>query len=154
MTVAGAVQQSNREQAERMSWWTEAKFGMFIHWGLYALPGEGEWHMYRSKIPVAEYESLADQFNPVRFNAKEWVQLARQAGMKYIVITAKHHDGFAMYGSQAEPFNIVDATPFQRDPMKELARACQEEGMRLCFYYSHVIDWHHPHSVHPSANNI
>ncbi|CAH8712679.1 alpha-L-fucosidase [Paenibacillus thiaminolyticus] len=154
MNVAGAVQQAKRMQAERMSWWTEAKFGMFIHWGLYALPGEGEWHMYGSKIPVAEYESLAEQFNPVRFNAREWVRLARQAGMKYIVITAKHHDGFAMYGSQAEPFNIVDATPFQRDPMKELAQACQEEGIRLCFYYSHVIDWHHPHSVHQSANNI
>ncbi|SHE11528.1 Alpha-L-fucosidase [Chlamydia abortus] len=141
------------KQAQRMKWWTEAKFGMFVHWGLYAIPGQGEWQMYSEKIPVKEYEKLAGQFNPVRFDAREWVRIAKEAGMKYIVITAKHHDGFAMYSSSVEPFNIVDATPFKRDPMKELAEACREEGIRLCFYYSHVIDWHHPHSVHNAANN-
>ncbi|GIP35010.1 alpha-L-fucosidase [Paenibacillus sp. J2TS4] len=141
------------KQEQRMKWWTEAKFGMFVHWGLYAIPGQGEWHMYGEKIPVKEYEKLAGQFNPVQFGAREWVRIAKEAGMKYIVITAKHHDGFAMYPSAVEPFNIVDASPFKRDPMKELAEACREEGIRLCFYYSHVIDWHHPHSVHNAANN-
>ncbi|WP_229106616.1 alpha-L-fucosidase [Paenibacillus sp. 1001270B_150601_E10] len=142
-----------KQDEERMKWWTDAKFGMFIHWGLYAMPGKGEWHMFGAKIPVEEYEKLADQFNPAAFDAKKWVQIAKQTGMNYIVITAKHHDGFAMYDSKTEPFNIVQATPYKRDPMKELAEACKAEGIKLCFYYSHVIDWHHPHSVHNAANN-
>jgi alpha-L-fucosidase len=135
-------------------WWQEAKFGLFIHWGLYAgLAGEwqgvrtesiGEWIMKRLNIPVADYEKLAADFNPVDFDAEAWVSLARVAGMKYIVITAKHHDGFAMYHSQCSPYNIVDATPFGRDPMKELADACRKAGIRLCFYYSQAQDWHDP----------
>jgi alpha-L-fucosidase len=139
---------------KRLQWWREARFGMFIHWGLYALPagewkgkpipGIGEWIMNRAKIPVAEYEQLAKQFNPVRFNAEEWVAVAKSAGAKYIVITSKHHDGFAMYGSKVSKYNIVDATPFHRDPMKELAAACQKAGIRLCFYYSQTQDWHEP----------
>lgn len=137
----------------RTKWWTDAKFGMFVHWGLYAIPAKGEWVMYAEKTPVSEYEKLAEQFNPAGFDAKVWVSLAKAAGMRYIVITAKHHDGFAMYHSKADPFNIVDATPFGRDPLKELAEACKEEGIRLCFYYSHVIDWHHPHSLHKECNN-
>jgi alpha-L-fucosidase len=127
-----------------MDWWREAKFGMFIHWGLYAIPARGEWVMNREKIPVAEYAKLATRFNPVKFNATEWVRFAKDAGMKYIVITAKHHDGFAMYGSKVSPYNIVDATPFKRDPMKELAAACAKEGIKLGFYYSQAQDWHHP----------
>lgn len=138
---------------ERIKWWQEAKFGMFIHWGLYATLAKGEWVMAASKIPVKEYEQFATQFNPKEFNAKEWVGVAKRAGMKYIVITAKHHDGFAMYHSKVEKFNIVDATPFGRDLMKELAEECQKQGIKLCFYYSHVIDWHHPHSVHEYYNN-
>ncbi|GIN72507.1 hypothetical protein J14TS2_29820 [Bacillus sp. J14TS2] len=141
------------KEIERVKWWKEAKFGMFIHWGLYATLAKGEWVMAASKIPVKEYEQFAAQFNPREFNAKEWVGTAKRAGMKYIVITAKHHDGFAMYQSQVEKFNIVDATPFERDPMKELAEECQRQGIKLCFYYSHVIDWHHPHSVHEYYNN-
>ncbi|BFH63333.1 alpha-L-fucosidase [Paenibacillus azoreducens] len=137
----------------RTAWWTESRFGMFIHWGLYAIPAQGEWIMYGQKIPVHEYEKLAQQFNPTEFDAKAWVSLAKEAGMRYIVITAKHHDGFAMYHSKADPFNIVDRTPFRRDPLKELAEACREAGMVLCFYYSHVIDWHHPHAVHKEHNN-
>lgn len=135
------------------AWWTDARFGMFIHWGLYAALAKGEWVMYADKIPVREYEKLAGDFNPQQFDAASWVQLAKDAGMKYIVITAKHHDGFAMFHSKADPFNIVDATPFGRDPLKELAEACREAGIVLCFYYSHVIDWHHPHSLHKEHNN-
>jgi alpha-L-fucosidase len=141
-------------QDEKMKWFREAKFGLFIHWGLYAvpagtwkgrqIPGIGEWIMNRAKIPVQEYEQLAGQFNPVKFNAEEWVQLAEDAGMKYIVITSKHHDGFAMYGSKASKYNIVDATPFHRDPLKELAAACAKHNIRFGFYYSQSQDWHEP----------
>ena len=142
------------DKDRRMAWWREAKFGMFIHWGLYAvpqgrwneepIPGIGEWIMCRARIPIATYEKLADKFNPVKFDADKWVCIAKNAGMKYIVITSKHHDGFAMFHSKATPYNIVDATPFKRDPMKELAAACQKHGLRLCFYYSHAQDWHEP----------
>ena len=113
-TTAGAAE-------DRAAWMDEARFGMFIHWGLYAELGRGEWVMNREKIPVAEYEKLAAKFNPVKFDADQWVQIAKRAGMKYIVITSKHHDGFAMFGSKVTPYNIVDATPFKRDPLKELA---------------------------------
>jgi alpha-L-fucosidase len=145
---------SSMSQDEKMKWFREAKFGLFIHWGLYALPagtwkgkqipGIGEWIMNRAKIPVKEYEQLAKQFNPVKFNAEEWVQLAEDAGMKYIVITSKHHDGFAMFGSKVTKYNIVDATPFKRDPLKELAAACARHGIRFGFYYSQSQDWHEP----------
>ncbi|UUZ94197.1 alpha-L-fucosidase [Paenibacillus sp. P25] len=143
-----------KSNTDKMTWWREAKFGLFIHWGLYALPagiwkgreypGIGEWIMKRAQIPVEEYERLAQEFNPIRFSAEEWVDLAVEAGMKYIVITAKHHDGFAMFGSACSAFNIVDATPFKRDPMKELAEVCAQRGIKLCFYYSQWQDWHHP----------
>jgi alpha-L-fucosidase len=137
---------------KRLEWFREAKYGLFIHWGLYAIPagewkgkrslGLGEWIMNRSRIPVADYESLATQFNPVKFDADAWVQLAQDAGMKYVVITSKHHDGFAMFKSKVSPYNIVDATPFKRDVLKELADACARRGMRLGFYYSQSQDWH------------
>jgi alpha-L-fucosidase len=140
-----------------MGWFREAKFGLFIHWGLYAIPagewkgqpiaGIGEWIMNRAKIPVKEYGQLAAQFNPVKFNAEAWVQLAVDAGMKYIVITSKHHDGFAMFGSNTSPYNIVDATPFKRDPLKELAAACARHKIRLGFYYSQAQDWHEPNGA-------
>jgi len=145
------------ERAARMGWFREAKFGLFIHWGLYAIPagewkgqpiaGIGEWIMNRAKIPVKEYGQLAAQFNPVKFNAEAWVQLAVDAGMKYIVITSKHHDGFAMFGSKTSPYNIVDATPFKRDPLKELAAACARHKIRLGFYYSQAQDWHEPNGA-------
>src|SRR5262245_24115430 len=127
----------------RMKWWREARFGMFIHWGIYSVPAGtyngkripriGEWIQNNAEIPLAEYAKYAEQFNPVKFNADEWVTLAKNAGMKYIVITSKHHDGFAMFKSEASPFNIVDATPFKRDPLKELAAACQQQGLKLGF---------------------
>ena len=100
--------------------------------------------MHNGKIPVAEYQQFAKQFNPVKYDADEWVQLAKEAGMKYIVITSKHHDGFAMFDSKATDWNIVDATPFGRDPLKELAAACQKHGIKLGFYYSQAQDWNHP----------
>jgi alpha-L-fucosidase len=145
------------ERERRLKWFRDARFGMFIHWGVYAvpagewkgklIPGLGEWIMNRAKIPVREYEQLPPQFNPVKFNAEEWVQTAKNAGMKYIVITAKHHDGFAMYHSKASKFNIVDATPFGQDPLKELAAATQKAGLKLCFYYSQTQDWHEADGV-------
>ena len=136
-------------------WFKDARYGMFIHWGLYSVlagkykgqenPGIGEWIMKRMNIPVVEYEALAKDFNPVHFDAEKWVQLAKDAGMKYMVYTAKHHDGFAMFHSDCSPYNIVDATPFGRDPAKELAEACKKAGIVFGFYYSQAQDWHHPH---------
>ena len=141
----------------RMKWFREAKFGLFIHWGIYAVPagewkgqpikGIGEWIMNRAKIPVKEYEQLAAQFNPVKFDADAWAQLAQDAGMKYMVITSKHHDGFAMYHSRVSKYNIVDATPFKRDPLKELAAACARRGIKFGFYYSQAQDWHEPNGA-------
>ena len=139
---------------KRLEWFREAKYGMFIHWGLYAIPagewngrrclGLGEWVMNRCQVPVKEYEKLAARFDPVKFNADEWVQLAQDAGMKYMVITSKHHDGFAMFKSAASPYNVFDATPYKKDILKQLADACARHGMRLGFYYSQSQDWHEP----------
>lgn len=141
----------------RLKWFRDAKFGLFIHWGLYAVPagewkgkpvaGLGEWIMNRAQIPVEEYERLAGQFNPVKFNAEEIVRIAKNAGMKYIVITSKHHDGFAMYHSKVSKYNIYDATPFKRDPIKELADAAHKAGIKIGFYYSQTQDWHEPDAV-------
>jgi alpha-L-fucosidase len=138
----------------RLDWWREAKFGMFIHWGLYAIPagtwkgkripGIGEWIMNRAQIPVAEYEQLAAQFNPVKFDAAEWVSLAKQAGQKYMVITSKHHDGFCLFKSAVSDYTVPDGTPFGRDILAELAEECQKQGIKLGFYYSQTQDWHHP----------
>jgi alpha-L-fucosidase len=142
---------------KRLEWFREAKYGLFIHWGLYAIPagewngkrslGIGEWIMNRLTIPVKDYEKLASRFNPVKFNADEWVRVAKDAGMKYIVITSKHHDGFAMFKSNASAYNIVDATPFKRDVLKELADAAARQGIRLGFYYSQSQDWHEPNGA-------
>lgn len=139
----------------KMDWWREARFGMFIHWGVYAVPGGvykgfeqnrggAEWCMNRMKIPVTEYQAYAKQFNPVKFDADAWVKIAKDAGMKYIVITTKHHDGFAMFKSEASKWNIVDATPYGKDVLKQLAAACKKEGIKLGFYYSHAQDWNNP----------
>ena len=128
--------------ADRMKWWQEARFGMFIHWGVYSVPADGEWFLENRKMPVSEYEKFAGQFNPVKFNAAEWVRITKDAGMKYIVITSKHHDGFGMFRSGMTDWCLRSA-PFERDPLEELAAACKEEGIRLCFYYS-ILDWHHP----------
>ncbi len=141
------------ERAQRMAWFKEARFGMFIHWGLYAVPagihngekikGIGEWIMNNGEIPIKEYETYADHFNPVKYDADTWVKIAKEAGMKYIVITSKHHDGFCLWDSKITKWDIMDATPFGRDILKELSEACEQEGIKLCFYHS-IMDWHHP----------
>ena len=144
------------EQREvKMEWWNTARFGMFVHWGVYSVTGgeykgkmptnSAEWMMNKARIPIADYKvENVDKFNPTDFDAKMFVRLAKEAGMKYLVITAKHHDGFSMFHSKASPYNVVDATPFKRDVMMELAQACREEGIRFGFYYSQCQDWHHP----------
>ena len=138
----------------RKKWFREAQYGMMVHWGLYALlggewkgkvmPGIAEWVQCYFRIPNAEYSKLAKIFNPIYFNADEWVQLARDAGMKYIVFTSKHHDGFAMFRSKVSKYNVVDATPFGRDVVEELAEACRKHGLKLGLYYSQDLDWHEP----------
>ncbi len=140
--------ESKTDKDARMEWWREARFGMFIHWGLYAVPaGEwkgqknhAEWIRESAQIPLEEYSKFVGQFNPVKFNADDWVKLAKDAGMKYIVITSKHHDGFGMFNSKQTDFDIM-STPFKRDVMKELSKACEKQGMTFCFYHS-IMDWH------------
>lgn len=143
--------ESMKIHEQRIGWWRDAKFGMFIHWGIYSVAG-GEWkgkkvsgyaeHLMRKEtISRQEYLQLAKQFNPARFNAEEWIMHAKKAGMKYFIITAKHHDGFALFDSKVSDFNVVDQTPFKRDPMAELAAACKKHGMKFGFYYSHAFDW-------------
>jgi alpha-L-fucosidase len=149
--------QKTVSQDQRMQWWRDARFGMFIHWGLYCIPaGEwkgteypqiGEWIMKNAKIPVAEYSQLAKEFNPIKFDPKAFVATAKNAGMKYITLTAKHHDGFAMFKSYASPFNVVDATPYHKDIFKMLADECHKQGIKICFYYSQSRDWHEPNGL-------
>jgi alpha-L-fucosidase len=124
-------------------WFQDAKFGMFIHWGVYSVLGQGEWVMNNSRIPIAEYEKLPARFNPVRYDPAAWVSLAKSAGMRYITITSKHHDGFAMWGTRQSKWDIVDATPYGKDVLKALSEECRKQGLRLFFYHSH-LDWHNP----------
>jgi len=148
------IAQKELSKDERMAWWREARFGMFIHWGVYAVPagewkgqrigGIGEWIMNRGKIPVSEYQEIAKQFNPVRYDPDAWVRMAKDAGMKYIVITSKHHDGFALFETKASEWNVVDATPYGKDLLKPLAEACRKYGIKLGFYYSQAQDWNNP----------
>jgi alpha-L-fucosidase len=145
-----AVDERASADDARMAWWREARFGLFIHWGLYAIPagewnGEtnhAEWIRTTAKIPLEVYDKFVGQFNPVRFNADEWVRLAKQAGMKYIVITSKHHDGFCLFDSKYTDFDVM-STPFRRDILKELSEACRRAGLKMCWYHS-IMDWHHP----------
>ncbi|WP_372753445.1 alpha-L-fucosidase [Labilibaculum sp.] len=150
--------------AQRLEWWSEARFGMFIHWGLYAQDGcfwQGQdgrsEHMMRNlQIPIAEYEKIADVFNPENFNADKWVKVAKDAGMKYMVLTSKHHDGFAMFNSPSNAYNILKSTPWKRDPLKELTEACEKQGLKFGVYYSLGRDWHDPdcNSVKGWRSNI
>ncbi|MGA0845120.1 MAG: alpha-L-fucosidase [Luteolibacter sp.] len=153
--------------AAHSRWFEDAKFGMFIHFGLYSIPagvwdgrpvgrnGYAEWIRYQHDWPqsggidVDEYNALAKDFNPVGFDADAWIEEAKRAGMRYLLITAKHHDGFALWDSQVCDFNVVDASPFGRDILRELADACRRNGIRLGFYYSHWQDWHHPGGGRP-----
>jgi alpha-L-fucosidase len=153
-SVMAQTSAQNISRDKRMEWWREARFGLFIHWGVYSVPAGyyngqpinriGEWIMNRGKIPVAEYQQFASSFNPVKYDADAWVKLAKDAGMKYIVITAKHHDGFALFKSNASKWNMVDATPYGKDLLTPLADACRKYGMKLGFYYSHAQDWCNP----------
>jgi alpha-L-fucosidase len=141
------------QREQRMEWWRDARFGMFIHWGLYAIPagtwdgrqigGIGEWIMDRANIPVEQYEQLAGQFNPEKFDAGQWVSIAKDAGMKYLVITSKHHDGFCLFDTAATSYDVVDATPYGKDLLKPLSDECRKQGLKFCVYYS-IMDWHHP----------
>jgi len=145
-----AQRETQAEHDARMQWWREARFGLFLHWGLYAIPaGEwngktnyGEWIRNNAQIPLRVYDQFIQQFNPAKFNADDWVRMAKDAGMKYIVITSKHHDGFCLFDSKFTDFDVM-STPFKRDILKELADACRKQGMKLGFYYS-IMDWHHP----------
>jgi alpha-L-fucosidase len=145
-----------------MKWWREARFGMFIHWGLYATPagkwngkfidpGGAEWIMEAAHIPVKEYEGLAKQFNPRKYDPAGWASLAKTAGMKYVVITSKHHDGFCMFDTRGTDYNVVKATPYGRDVLKPLSAECRKQGLHFCAYYS-IMDWHHP-AQYPSRPN-
>jgi len=145
---------SSADEHENIQWFKDAKFGMFIHWGLYSkLAGEwdgkryygsGEWLMNQAKISVSKYKHVASTFNPVNFNAAEWAQLAEDAGIKYMVITAKHHEGFSMFDSKVTDFDIVDATPYRIDPMKSLAKETRKRNIQFGFYYSQFQDWYEP----------
>lgn len=149
----GQSKESKAERDRRMEWWRDAGFGMFIHWGAYAVPAGvykgketksvGEWIMHTENIPTSEYEEFVKQFNPVKFDAKKWVATAKDAGVKYIVITSKHHDGFCLWDSKVTDYDIMDAAPFKRDILKELTEACKAAGIRMCFYHS-IMDWHQP----------
>ncbi len=142
--------ETRKEHDARMAWFREAKFGMFIHWGVYSVPagewegqtGYGEWIMESARIPVSRYEQFAKEFNPVKFDAKAWVKTAKAAGMKYIVITSKHHDGFGLWPSALTDW-CIKSTPFQRDPLRELADECKKAGLKFCLYHS-IVDWHSP----------
>jgi alpha-L-fucosidase len=153
LTLCACAKKEPLSQDERMAWWREAKFGMFIHWGVYSIPAGiwkgreyenvGEWIMASADIPREEYEKLAAQFNPTKYDPAEWVRIAKDAGMKYIVITSKHHDGFSMFDTKANDYNIVDATPYGKDVLKALSQKCKKAGIKFCVYYS-ILDWHHP----------
>ena len=149
------LEESKEAFDQRIEWWRDARFGMFIHWGVYAIPagmyngeevpGIGEWIMKRGKIPVDKYEAMAKSWNPTQFDADSWVKLMKDAGMKYMVITSKHHDGFALWDSEVSDYNIVDYTPNNTDILKELSEACKKYGVRFGLYHS-IMDWHHPNA--------
>jgi alpha-L-fucosidase len=147
------IPETKAERDARMAWWREARFGMFIHWGLYSIaagewngksvPGGGEWLMNTANAPVAEYERLAKRFNPVKYDPAAWVRLAKAAGMKYVVVTSKHHEGFCLFDTKATDYNMIQATPYGKDLLKPLAVECRKQGLKFCTYYS-IMDWHHP----------
>ena len=172
LTNSACTQKSPKETEEvvetlshddRMEWWRDAGFGMFIHWGAYAIPGGerngeicrggAEWIMDKLDYTIEDYEKeVVSQFNPVEFNADDWVAMAKDAGMKYIVLTSKHHDGFCLWDSEVSDYDVMDASPFKRDIVKELANACKRGGIKFCFYHS-IVDWHHPQAQAPLYPN-
>jgi alpha-L-fucosidase len=143
LLLLAAPYQPTSQNLEARRWFQDARFGLFIHWGVYSVLGDGEWVMNNKKIPITEYEKLPPQFNPTRYDAAEWVRIAKDAGMRYITITSKHHDGFAMWDSKVSNYDIADRTPYKKDVLKMLAAECHKQGIKLFFYHSH-LDWHHP----------
>lgn len=146
LTIAQAQEKKytpTPENLKNREWFQEARFGLFIHWGVYSVLGDGEWVMNNQQIPIKTYEKLPAFFNPTEFNPAEWVQMVKDAGMKYITITSKHHDGFAMYDSKVSDYNIVKRTPYGKDILKMLADECRKQGIKLFFYHSQ-LDWRHP----------
>ncbi|HEU0179884.1 MAG TPA: alpha-L-fucosidase [Blastocatellia bacterium] len=142
-SIAQSQYQPTSENMEARRWFQDAKFGLFVHWGVYSVLGDGEWVMNNRKMPISEYEKLPERFNPTEFDPAEWVAMAKAAGMKYITITSKHHDGFAMFDSKISDWDVVDRTPYKKDVLKMLADECHKQGIKLFFYYSQ-LDWHHP----------
>lgn len=144
MAMAQAAEyQPTQQELESRRWFEDAKFGMFIHWGIYSELADGEWVMETRHIPIRDYEKLAPNFYPVKYDPKAWVSLAKAAGMKYITVTTRHHDGFSMFATKQTDWNIVDRTPYKKDAIRMLADECHRQGIKLFFYYSQ-LDWHHP----------
>ena len=164
--IVNYLEESKKSFDQRMKWWRDDRFGMFIHWGVYAVPAgiynnkevkgdNGEWIMNNAQIPVREYEKFAKQFNPTKFDANEWVKTMKDAGIKYVVITSKHHDGFGLWDSKVSNYDIVDFAPYGKDILKALSKACKKQGIKFGLYYS-IIDWHHPEAQainYPNYNN-
>jgi alpha-L-fucosidase len=156
------VKETAAQKDARMAWWRDAQFGMFIHWGAYSVPagvyhgqrigGIGEWIMNSAKVPIPEYEQFAHAFNPTKYDAEQWVRTAKDAGMKYIILTSKHHDGFALFDSKVSKYDVVDAAAYHKDALKALAEAAHRQGMKFGVYYS-IMDWHHPDAQAPSTPN-
>jgi alpha-L-fucosidase len=136
-----ATYQPSPENMKSREWFQDARFGLFIHWGVYSVLGDGEWVMNNQQIPIKTYEKIPSFFNPTQFDPAEWVRIAKDAGMKYITITSKHHDGFAMFDSKISDYNIVKKTPYGKDVLKMLADECRKQGIKLFFYHSQ-LDWH------------
>jgi alpha-L-fucosidase len=143
LTFAQENYQPSEKNLENREWFQDAKYGLFIHWGVYSILGDGEWVMNNQQIPIKQYERLPSFFNPVDFDPAEWVSMVKKAGMKYITITSKHHDGFAMFDSDVSVYDIVDKTPYGKDVLKMLKDECDKQGIKLFFYHSQ-LDWHHP----------
>jgi len=161
--IVNYLEESKESFDQRMEWWRDDRFGMFIHWGVYAVPAgiynnkevkgdNGEWIMNNAQIPVKEYEKFAKQFDPVKFDANEWAKTMKDAGMKYVVITSKHHDGFGLWDSKVSDYDVVDFAPYGKDILKALSKACKEQGIKFGLYYS-IIDWHHPEAQSINAPN-
>jgi alpha-L-fucosidase len=162
-TQTDYLNESQTDKDARMEWWRDARFGMFIHWGLYAVPageykgerakGIGEWIQAELNIPREKYEQFAKKFNPVKYDPAQWISIAKQAGMKYLVITSKHHDGFSLWDSKISDYDVVDSTPYGKDLLVPLSQECKKQGIKFCVYHS-ILDWHHPAQyVDPDAEN-
>lgn len=165
MVQVNYLEESTADFDERMAWWRDAKFGMFIHWGAYAVPagvyngteveGIGEWIMDKGQVPIKEYEEFAKQWIPEDFDAESWAKLMKEAGMKYVVITSKHHDGFGLWDSDVSNYNIADYSPYGKDILEQLSTACKKEGIKFGLYHS-IMDWHHPQAqaIHEPKYNV